>query len=225
MACARRGCRSDSLRHEFSPCAALQRPHQAGVEESAVEAQHLVARRAQRWPHPELLPLPFEAATGHAGVVHGVPGVAVPEIVLHGAQVGAPVGKVVTARVPQHVRVDPLQAGALTGDPHQVLHGRSRRLSRQSNFGRLAGYEDVNDADLLALYPVMLQIVGHPSAQTVAGTDMTIDLDRLTRYRRDGSGPSAPTRPGLSHSRSGVSEHAGPPVPPCQGQTRRDSLS
>jgi len=33
-------------------------------------------------------------------------------------------------------------------------------LFRQSVFGRLAGYEDVNDADRLALAPVMRQVVG-----------------------------------------------------------------
>ncbi len=33
-------------------------------------------------------------------------------------------------------------------------------LFRQSVLGRLAGYEDVNDADPLALDPVMLQVVG-----------------------------------------------------------------
>jgi len=33
-------------------------------------------------------------------------------------------------------------------------------LFRQSVYGRLAGYEDVNDADRLALDPVMRQIVG-----------------------------------------------------------------
>ena len=33
-------------------------------------------------------------------------------------------------------------------------------LFRQSVFGRLAGYEDVNDADRLALHPVMRQVVG-----------------------------------------------------------------
>ena len=33
-------------------------------------------------------------------------------------------------------------------------------LLRQSVFGRLAGYEDVNDADRLALDPVMRQVVG-----------------------------------------------------------------
>jgi len=33
-------------------------------------------------------------------------------------------------------------------------------LFRQSVFGQLAGYEDVNDADRLALDPVMRQVVG-----------------------------------------------------------------
>ena len=33
-------------------------------------------------------------------------------------------------------------------------------LFRQSVFERLAGYEDVNDADRLAIDPVMLQVVG-----------------------------------------------------------------
>ncbi len=33
-------------------------------------------------------------------------------------------------------------------------------LLRQSVFGRLAGYDDVNDADRLALDPVMRQVVG-----------------------------------------------------------------
>lgn len=33
-------------------------------------------------------------------------------------------------------------------------------LFRQSVYGRLAGYEDVNDADLLAIDPVMRRVVG-----------------------------------------------------------------
>jgi hypothetical protein len=33
-------------------------------------------------------------------------------------------------------------------------------LFRQSVYGRLAGYEDANDADRLALDPVMRQVVG-----------------------------------------------------------------
>jgi Transposase DDE domain group 1 len=42
---------------------------------------------------------------------------------------------------------------------HNRLHSMIS-LSRQSTFGRLAGYEDVNDADRLAFDPVMRQIVG-----------------------------------------------------------------
>ena len=43
------------------------------------------------------LPQPLEAATGDARVVDGVAGIAMAEIVLHGPEVGAPVGEVVAA--------------------------------------------------------------------------------------------------------------------------------
>ena len=43
-------------------------------------------------------------------------------------------------------------------------------LFRQSVFGRLAGYEDVNDADRLALDPVMRQIVGGRAVDTQAAS-------------------------------------------------------
>lgn len=42
---------------------------------------------------------------------------------------------------------------------HNCLHAMVG-LARQSVFGRLGGYEDVNDADRLAFDPVMRQIVG-----------------------------------------------------------------
>ncbi len=47
-------------------------------------------------------------------------------------------------------------------------------LFRQSVFGRLAGYEDVNDADRLALDPVMRQVVGGRAvdAQAASATQM-----------------------------------------------------
>jgi hypothetical protein len=53
-------------------------------------------------------------------------------------------------------------AGGLLRDArtgHNRLHSLIGLL-RQSVFGRLAGYEDVNDADRLALDPVMRQVVG-----------------------------------------------------------------
>ena len=53
-------------------------------------------------------------------------------------------------------------AGGLLRDTrtgHDRLHSLVGLL-RQSVFGRLAGYDDVNDADRLALDPVMRQVVG-----------------------------------------------------------------
>lgn len=43
-------------------------------------------------------------------------------------------------------------------------------LFRQSVFGRLAGYEDVNDADRLALNPIMRQVVGGRAVYTQAAS-------------------------------------------------------
>ena len=43
-------------------------------------------------------------------------------------------------------------------------------LFRQSVYGRLAGYEDVNDADRLALDPVMRQVVGGPAVDAHAAS-------------------------------------------------------
>jgi Transposase DDE domain group 1 len=53
-------------------------------------------------------------------------------------------------------------AAALIGDPRTGKNGRHRLAGflRQSVFSRLAGYEDVNDADRLCLDPVMRQLVG-----------------------------------------------------------------
>ena len=53
-------------------------------------------------------------------------------------------------------------AAGMLGDPRTGRNGRHRLagLLRQSIFSRLAGYEDVNDADRLRLDPVMRQLVG-----------------------------------------------------------------
>ena len=50
-----------------------------------------------------------------------------------------------------------------------TLH-RLDGLFRQSVFGRLAGYEDVNDADRLALDPVMRQVVGGRAVEAQAAS-------------------------------------------------------
>ncbi len=53
-------------------------------------------------------------------------------------------------------------AAGLIADPRTGSNGRHRLagLLRQSVFSRLAGYEDVNDADRLSRDPVMRQLVG-----------------------------------------------------------------
>ena len=53
-------------------------------------------------------------------------------------------------------------AAGVIGDPRTGRNGRHRLagLLRQSIFSRLAGYEDVNDADRLRRDPVMRQLVG-----------------------------------------------------------------
>ncbi len=53
-------------------------------------------------------------------------------------------------------------AAGLIADPRTGSNGRHRLagLLRQSVFSRLAGYEDVNDADRLSRDPVMRQLIG-----------------------------------------------------------------
>src|SRR5262245_18988115 len=45
------------------------------------------------------------------------------EVVLHGAQIGALIGKVVAARVPEHVRPDPAELRLLSRQPDDVVDG------------------------------------------------------------------------------------------------------
>ena len=58
-------------------------------------------------------------------------------------------------------------AGAMLGDARTGKNGRHALagLLRQSVFGRLAGYEDVNDAERLRHDPAMRWIVGGKAAQ------------------------------------------------------------
>ena len=53
-----------------------------------------------------LFPQSLEAPAGNARVVHGVARITMAEVILHGAQIGALVGEIVAARVPQRVRVN-----------------------------------------------------------------------------------------------------------------------
>ncbi|RDD61708.1 IS1380 family transposase [Ferruginivarius sediminum] len=63
-------------------------------------------------------------------------------------------------------------AAELIADPRTGRNGRHRLagLLRQSLFSRLAGYEDVNDADRLCRDPVMRQLVGGRAVKDRAGS-------------------------------------------------------
>ena len=54
-------------------------------------------------------------------------------------------------------------------------------LLRQSVYGRLAGYEDVNDAERLRLDPTMRQVVGGRARRRLAALAQAIKSTRLTR--------------------------------------------
>ena len=49
----------------------------------------------------------FEPMPGNTGVVRGVLGISVTEVVLHAAQISALVGKVIAAGMAEHVGPDP----------------------------------------------------------------------------------------------------------------------
>jgi len=78
-----------------------------------------------------------------------------------GTQLSSDGGLLVMRELDDALGLSDLAATALcdTRRGKNTVH-RLDGLFRQSVFGRLAGYEDVNDADRLALDPVMRQIVG-----------------------------------------------------------------
>ena len=60
---------------------------------------------------------------GNTGVMSGVLGIPVAQIVLRGPQVGALVGKVIAAGMAQHVRVNVPEPGLLATRRDQVVDG------------------------------------------------------------------------------------------------------
>ena len=78
-----------------------------------------------------------------------------------GAQISSDGGLLVMREMDDALGLSDLASTALCDNRRgkNTIH-RLDGLFRQSVFGRLAGYEDVNDADRLALDPVMRQVVG-----------------------------------------------------------------
>ena len=78
-----------------------------------------------------------------------------------GAQISSDGGLLVMRELDDALGLSDLASASLRDNRigRNTVH-RLDGLFRQSVFGRLAGYEDVNDADQLALDPVMRQVVG-----------------------------------------------------------------
>lgn len=116
-------------------------------------------------------------------------------------------------------------AAELLADPRTGRNGRHRLagLFRQSVFSRLAGYEDVNDADRLCRDPVMRQLIGgratgsptpRPSSRSWVGAPSGASSARsrttASRTRRRTRGSGELSRHGRADHRC---EHRRRPVP------------
>lgn len=87
-----------------------------------------------------------------------------PEV--RGTQLGSEGGLLVMRKLDDTLGLSDLAAALHDNRRGKNTVHRLDGLFRQLVFGRLAGYEDVNDADRLALDPVMRQVVG--------GRDVTV---------------------------------------------------
>ena len=79
----------------------------------------------------------------------------------HGSKISSNGGLLLFRELDEELGLHDIAGGLLrdTRTGHNRLHSLVGLL-RQSVFGRLAGYDDVNDADRLSLDPVMRQVVG-----------------------------------------------------------------
>ena len=93
----------------------------------------------------------------------------------HGSKISSDGGLLLFRELDEVLGLHDIAGGLLrdTRTGHNRLHSLVGLL-RQSVFGRLAGYEDVNDADRLALDPVMRLVVGGRAidAQAASATQM-----------------------------------------------------
>jgi len=89
----------------------------------------------------------------------------------HGSKISSDGGLLLFRELDEVLGLHDIARGVLrdTRTGHNRLHSIVGLL-RQSVFGRLAGYEDVNDADRLALDPVMQQVVGGRAVDTNAAS-------------------------------------------------------
>jgi Transposase DDE domain group 1 len=107
-------------------------------------------------------------------------------------------------------------AGEMLSDTRTGKNGRHALvgLLRQSIFGRLAGCEDVNDAERLRHDPAMRWIVGGKATQTRAETQWLaapVNLSALADLSRSLDRPCAPSSAAAGHcSRHGFEREPDP---------------
>ena len=89
----------------------------------------------------------------------------------HGSRVTSDAGLLAFRELDDALGLSELAGGALA-DSRTGRNGRHTLLAqfRQSVFGRLAGYEDVNDADRLSHDPAMRWVVGGRATASVAAS-------------------------------------------------------
>ena len=93
------------------------------------------------------------------------------QLEFHGSKISSDGGLVLFGELDEVLGLHDIAGGVLkdTRPGHNRLHSLVGRL-RQSVFGRLAGYDDVNDADRPALDPVMRQVVGGRAVDATAAS-------------------------------------------------------
>lgn len=89
----------------------------------------------------------------------------------HGSKINSDGGLLLFRKLDEVLGLHDVAGGLLrdTRTGHNRLHSLVGLL-RQSVFGRLAGYDDVNDTDRLALDPVMRQVVGGCAVEAKAAS-------------------------------------------------------
>ena len=100
----------------------------------------------------------------------------------HGSKISSDGGLVLFGELDEVLGLHDIAGGVLkdTRPGHNRLHSLVGRL-RQSVFGRLAGYDDVNDADRPALDPVMRQVVGGRAVDATAAS-----ASQMGRFETEG---------------------------------------
>src|SRR5205809_1083688 len=99
----------------------------------------------------------------------------------HGARGPAAAGRLAFRYLDDALGLTAL-AGEIHRDPRTGRNGRHSLIAqlRQSVFGRLAGYEDVNDADRLGRDPAMRWIVGGRAV-----TDQAASTSQMGRFETE----------------------------------------